>query len=40
MECYDLTIADLKAMGECITDDMSIGVLMEICELRYNGGDD
>ena len=37
MECYDLTIADLKKAGECITDDMSIGVLMEIAEILVNG---
>ena len=33
MECYDLTIADLKEAGEIVTDDMSIGVLMELAEM-------
>lgn len=37
MECYDLTIADLKNAGEIITDDMSIGALMEIAEILING---
>lgn len=33
----DMTIADLKKAGEIITDDMSIGALMGICEILYYG---
>ena len=31
----DVTIADLKNLGECITDDMSIGEIMECAEILY-----
>ena len=32
----DITIADLKELGECITDNMSIGALLECVEILYN----
>ena len=40
MEYMDLTIKDLKNAGECITDDMSIGVLVELGEILFNGDDE
>ena len=33
---YDLTLEDLKTLGEIITDDMSIGVINEIIENLYS----
>lgn len=33
---YDLTLDDLKTLGELITDDMSIGAINEIIEILYN----
>lgn len=33
---YDLTLNDLKNLGEVITDDMSVGVIIEIIEILYN----
>ncbi|WP_296874591.1 hypothetical protein [uncultured Methanobrevibacter sp.] len=32
----DVTISDLKELGECISDDMSIGALLECIENLYN----
>ena len=32
----DLTINDLKELGECITDDMSIGIIFEYAEILYD----
>ena len=32
----DVTLNDLKELGECINADMSIGCLLEIAEILYN----
>ena len=32
----DLTISDLKQLGECITEDMSVGALLECVEILYD----
>lgn len=32
----DITISDLKQLGECITDDMSIGALQECIDILYD----
>ena len=32
----DITISDLKELGECVTDNMSIGALLECAEILYN----
>ena len=32
----DITISDLKELGECVTDNMSIGALLECAEILYD----
>ena len=32
----DVTISDLRELGECVTDNMSIGTLLECAEILYN----
>ena len=32
----DLTISDLKELGECVTENMSIGALLESIEILYD----
>ena len=32
----DITISDLKELGECVTDNMSLGALLECAEILYD----